>query len=35
MLNLEEDKAALKVLTADTYEDIIRENTEETVDHLN
>ena len=31
MLHLEEDKTALKVITANTYEDLIRE----TIDHLN
>ena len=35
MLNLEEDKTALKVLAADTYEDLVRANSEETIDHLN
>ena len=35
MLNLEEDKTALKVLVVDTYEDLIRANSEETTDHLN
>ena len=35
MLSLEEDKTALNVLVADTYENLIRENSEETVDHLN
>ena len=34
MLNLEEDKTALKVLAADTYEDLIRVTPEETIDHL-
>ena len=35
ILNLEEDKMALNVLVADTYEDLIRANSEETIDHLN
>ena len=35
MLNLEEDKTALKVITAETYEDLIRKNSEEAIDHLN
>ena len=35
MLNLEEDTTALKVLVADTYKDLIRTNSEETIDHLN
>ena len=35
MFSLEEDKTALKVLAADTYEDLIRANSEETIDHLN
>ena len=34
MINLEEDKTALKVLVADTYENLIRANTEETIYHL-
>ena len=34
MLNTEEDKTALKDLKADTYEDLISENSEETIDHL-
>ena len=33
MLNLEEDKTALKVLVADTYKNLIRANSEETIDH--
>ena len=32
---LEEDKSALKVLMADTYENLIRANSEKTIDHLN
>ena len=35
MLNLEEDKTALKILVADIYENLIRANSEETTDHLN
>ena len=35
ILNLEEDKTALKVLVADTYENLTRANSEETIDHLN
>ena len=35
MLNLEEDKTALKVLVADNYEYLIQANSEKTVDHLN
>ena len=35
MLNLEEDKTALKVLMTDIYANLIRENSEETIDHLN
>ena len=35
MLNLEEEKTTLKVLVADTYENPIRVNSEETKDHLN
>ena len=35
MLNLEEDKTALKVLVADTNDDLIRTNSEEAIDHLN
>ena len=35
MLNLDEDKTALKVLVADFYEDLIRANSEETIYHLN
>ena len=33
MLNLEEDKTALKILAADTYDDLIRANSEETIDN--
>ena len=35
MLNLEEDKTALMVLAADTFENLIMKNSEETIDHLN
>ena len=35
MLNLEKDKTALKVLAANTYDDLIRKNLDETIDHLN
>ena len=35
MFNLEEDKTALKVLVEDTYNDFIRTNSDEAVDHLN
>ena len=35
MLNLGDDKTALKVLVADTYENLNRTNSEDTVDHLN
>ena len=35
MLDYEGDKTALKVLVAETYEDLIRTNSEETIDHLN
>ena len=35
MLNLEEDKTTLKDLVADTEENLIRANSEETIDHLN
>ena len=35
MLNLEEHKTALMVLVTDTYEDPIKANSEETIDHLN
>ena len=34
MLNLE-DKTELKVLVVDIYEDLIRTNSEEAIDHLN
>ena len=35
MLNLEEDKTALKVLAANTYDDLIRTKSDESIDHLN
>ena len=35
MLDLEEDKTALKILVADTYKYLIRTNSEEAIDHLN
>ena len=35
MLNLEEDKTALKALATNTYNDLIRTNSDETIDHLN
>ena len=35
MFNLVEDKTSLKVLVTDTYENIIRTNSEETIDYLN
>ena len=35
MINLEEDKTALKVLAANTYDDDITTNSDETIDHLN
>ena len=35
MLHLDKDKTALKVLVEDTYEDLIRANSEETIDHIN
>ena len=35
MLNLEVDKMALKVFVTDNYKNLIRANSEETVDHLN
>ena len=34
MLIVDEDKTALKVLAADTYENQIRTNSEEAIDHL-
>ena len=35
MLNLEEDKTALKVLAEETYDDLIRTSSEEAIDLLN
>ena len=35
MFNLDKDKTALKVLVADTYDDLIRINSYDTIDHLN
>ena len=35
MLNLEDNKTALKGFAANTYDDLIRTNSEETIDHLN
>ena len=35
ILNLEDDETALKILVSDTYEDLNRENSKETIDHLN
>ena len=35
MFKLEEDKTALKILAADTYDDLIRTNSDEAIDHLN
>ena len=35
MYNLHEDKMAFKVLAADTYEDIIKTNSDVIIDHLN
>ena len=35
ILNLEEDKMALKVIVADAYKNLIRTNSDETIDHLN
>ena len=35
MFNLEEDKTALKVLVANTNDDLIMTNSDETIDHLN
>ena len=34
MFNLDEDKTTLKVLAADTYDDL-RTNSDDTIDHLN
>ena len=35
MFNLEEDKTALKVLVVETYDDLIRTNSDEAIDNLN
>ena len=35
MLDVKGDKTALKVIVADAYENLIRTNSEETIDHLN
>ena len=35
MFNLDEDKTSLKVLIADTYDDLIRTNSDDTIDYLN
>ena len=35
ILNLGEDKTAIKVFVANTYKNLIRANTEETIDHIN
>ena len=35
MLNLDKDKTALEVLVANTYDDLIMTNSDETIDHLN
>ena len=35
MHNLKREKTALEVLATDTYENLIRENSEENIDHLN
>ena len=35
ILNLEEDKTALKVFAADTYKNVIRANSGKTIGHLN
>ena len=35
MFNLDEDKTVLKVLVADTYDDLIRTNSDEVTDNLN
>ena len=34
MFNLEEDTTALKDLAPDTYDDLIRTNSDEAIDHL-
>ena len=35
MFNLDDEKTALKVLAVDTYDDIIRTNSNDAIDHLN
>ena len=35
MFNLEEDKTALKDFATNTYDDLIRTNSDDTIDHLN
>ena len=35
MFNIDKDKTALKVLVADTYDDLIRTNSDDSIDHLN
>ena len=35
MFNLDEDKMAIRVLAADTYDDLIRTNSDEAIDYLN
>ena len=35
MFNLEEDKTALKVLVANTFDNLITKNLDEAIDHLN
>ena len=35
MFNLDEYKTALKIPVADTYDDLIRTNSDDTIDHSN
>ena len=35
MYNLDNDQIALKVLAADTYDTLIRTNSDDAIDHLN
>ena len=35
MFDLEEDQTELKLLTAETYEYLVRTNLEKTIDHIN
>ena len=35
MFNLDEDKTALKVLAADTYDNLIKTNSDDAIDHFN